>query len=316
MTVAASDHEEFCNGSPFAVHGRMTRPRQVLPGQFIMVTRNCTQGQFLLRPDEATRNACAYCLAEAAKRFGLEVITTIFESNHHHTVLYDRYGRHPEFTEHLHKMLGRCLNVHRRRRENFWVAEEVCVTVLLDRETVMDKLVYVATNPVKDFLVERVNHWPGVNGHVNLVNRRPLRALRPHFFFRPDGPMPEEATLEFVIPPELGDPDEVIRELRERVARVEREVFEERKRTGRSILGRRQVLKQSWEGSSSSIKPLRALRPRFAGRKETRIPALQAFREFLVCYRESRLSWLAGKRTTFPIGTYWLARMGPVTVAE
>lgn len=304
------------NGSPLAVKAHVTRPRQVLPGQFIMVSRKCTQGQFLLLPDDEVNNAFAYCLAEAARRFDMEIILTIVEANHHHTCLFDRHGRYPEFIQHLHKMLARCLNAYRGRWENFWVAEEVCVTVLLDRETVIDKLVYAATNPVKDLLVERVHHWPGVNGYLNLVNRRPLRASRPRFFFRPDGPMPEKVELEFVIPPELGGEDEVIRELRERVAQVEQEVLETRKRTGRSILGRRRVLEQSWRDSPSSIAPRRNLRPRFAGRKESRIAALQAFREFLSSYREARRSWLAGEPTTFPIGTYWLARIAPVTVAE
>jgi len=46
----------------------MSRPRQVLPGQFYLVTRRCTQRQFLLRPDAATNNAFTYCLIEAAQR--------------------------------------------------------------------------------------------------------------------------------------------------------------------------------------------------------------------------------------------------------
>jgi hypothetical protein len=43
-------------------------PRQVLPGQFYMITRRCTQRQFLLRPDRETNNAFTYCLIEAALR--------------------------------------------------------------------------------------------------------------------------------------------------------------------------------------------------------------------------------------------------------
>jgi putative transposase len=290
----------------------VTRPRQVLPGQFIFVTRRCAQRQFLLHPDEEVNNAYAYCVAEAAQRFGMELMLPMAEANHHHTAFFDRYGRHPEFTEHLHKMLARCMNAYRGRWENFWVPDQLCVTVLLDRETVIDKLVYAATNPVLDHLVERVHQWPGFNGYTHFVNRRPIRARRPHFFFRPDGPMPDEVTLELVVPPELGDADEVIREVRERVARVEKEVLLERRRTGRSILGRRGIREQSWKESPSSIAPHRNLRPRFAGRKETRIPALQAFREFLSIYAESRRCWIAGTETTFPKGTYWLVRFAPV----
>ena len=48
-----------------------------------MVTRHCTQRQFLLRPDDDTNNAFLYCLAEAAQRFGIDVILPCAMSNHH-----------------------------------------------------------------------------------------------------------------------------------------------------------------------------------------------------------------------------------------
>jgi hypothetical protein len=43
----------------------------------------------------------------------------------------------------------------------FWASEQTCVVRLVDREAVMDKLVYTASNPVQDHLVERVHNWPG-----------------------------------------------------------------------------------------------------------------------------------------------------------
>ena len=41
-------------------------PCEVIPGRFYMVTRRCTQRQFLLRPDAETNNAFLYCLGVAA----------------------------------------------------------------------------------------------------------------------------------------------------------------------------------------------------------------------------------------------------------
>jgi hypothetical protein len=41
-----------------------------------------------------------------------------------------------------------------------WASEQVCVVRLVDREAVMDKLLYTATNPVQDHLVDQVQHWP------------------------------------------------------------------------------------------------------------------------------------------------------------
>jgi transposase InsO family protein len=47
----------------------MSLPRQVLPGEYYMITRRCSERRFLLRPDRATNNAYLYCLIEAALRF-------------------------------------------------------------------------------------------------------------------------------------------------------------------------------------------------------------------------------------------------------
>ena len=60
----------------------------------------------------------------------------------------------------------------------------------------IDKRVYTATNPVQDHLVDRVHHWPGVNGLTALLDGRTLRARRRMHFFRPHGPMPDEDPVE------------------------------------------------------------------------------------------------------------------------
>jgi hypothetical protein len=55
---------------------------------------------------------------------------------------------------------------------------------LVGRDAVLDKLVYTATNPVQDHLVDRTHNWPGVNGLPALLAGRSLRATRPLHFFR------------------------------------------------------------------------------------------------------------------------------------
>ena len=75
----------------------MSLPRQVLPNQFYLVTRRCTQRQFLLRPDAETNNAFTYCLIEAAQRCQIDVLLLCAMSNHYHAVIFDRWGRYPEF---------------------------------------------------------------------------------------------------------------------------------------------------------------------------------------------------------------------------
>jgi hypothetical protein len=118
------------------------------------------------------------------------------------------------------------------------------------------------------------------------------------------------------IPVELGPARDVIAELRERVTAVERDQAEQRRRGGVRVLGRRRVLAQSWKESPSSVEPRRGRRPRFAGGVVERVAALLRYREFLGAYRKARTRWLAGLRTVFPFGTYWLARYAAIDVAS
>lgn len=288
----------------------MTRPRQVLPEQFYLITRRCSQRQFLLTPDEEINNAIAYCLADASKRFKVDVLVATVESNHHHTVVYDRYGRFPRFIEHFHKMVAKAINKARGRRENLWASGETCVTCLLDYNTIIEKLAYAAANPVKDMLVERATQWPGLNGYRYLIHGKTLIARRPRFFFRGDRDWPEEIALTFTIPPELGDREEVLAALKERVEAIEADTL--RARRGRRIVGRKQILEQSWKSSPTTEEKERELRPRFAGRRLVRKKALTQYKDFLAAYREAREQWVQYGTGSFPAGTYWLARFTPL----
>lgn len=283
-----------------------------------MLTRRCTQQLFLLRPDSATNNAFIYCLAIAASLFGVEVLFTLAESNHHHTIIFDRYGHVSAFLEHFHKLVARSQNALRGRWENFWSSTEPCVTRLLDRAAVIDKIVYAATNPVKDGLVERVHHWPGASSFAAFAYQREMKATRPLHFFRNPGPMPKKATLHIVIPPELGTVEEVVRDVRAGIEAVEQAAAAERKTTGKGVIGRRRILAQSWKDSTTSVEPKREprreLRPRFAGGLDARLAALASHRAFQYAYQRAREQWLAGVEVLFPAGTYWLARFANVAV--
>jgi REP element-mobilizing transposase RayT len=281
-----------------------------------MVTRRCTQRQFLLRPDRDTNNAFIYCLAVAANRHDVNVIDFVQMSNHIHDAIFDRAGNAPAFYEHFHKLLAKCMNALRGRWENFFSSEQVCVVRLETREALIDKLVYIATNPVKDGLVEQVDDWPGASGYRALLNGQPLHATRPKHFFAEDGTMPEKVTLELTIPPELGDRDEIMAEVQARVAAVEREEACARRETGGRVLGRYAILRQSWRESPTSREPRRGLRPTIAARSLwARLEAIQRKREFVRAYRQARQALLAGTSIPFPPGTYWLCRFVGVAVA-
>lgn len=270
---------------------------------------------FLLRPDEDTNNAFTYLLGEAAQRFGMDIVLSQMMSNHHHTVLYDAEGRSAEFMEHFHKFVAKSQNVLRGRWENLWATEEPCVVEVLTREDLLDRLVYTATNPVKDGLVEKVHHWPGPNFVAALLNGRTLRASRPKHFFRDAGPMPAEIELVLKLPDDFEDKEEFLEQLRRGIADVEHTCAVQRQASGWRVIGRRGVLRQAPHANPTSHEPRRTLRPRVAARsKWMRIAALQRNKEWQAEYREARRRWKSGEACEFPYGTYWLKRFAHVPV--
>jgi len=295
----------------------MSAPRPILANRFYFLTRRCVQRMFLMRPDDAMNNVFLYCLFEAALRFNIRLLLAQMMSNHHHVVLHDPDGNVVEFYHRFHTNLAKCINALRGRWENAFSTEPTCLVELADGDAVLDKLVYTATNPVKDHLVEQVHHWPGPKTVRALLEGRSMRAKRPAFFFREDGPMPEEVELTFTLPSELGDSTVLLEQLRDRIASVEAACARDRQQRGRCIVGRGRITRQSWRESPASHEPRRNLRPRVAARsKWARIEALQRNREFTREYRAAWLRWRVGLPALFPPGTYALVRYANVKVRD
>jgi hypothetical protein len=275
-----------------------------------MITRRCTQRQFIMRPDRATNNAFIYCLAEAATRHRIRILFTVAMSNHHHTGIYDPEGKYPAFIEHFHKLFAKCMNSLRGRWENFWSSEQTSVVRLVDPDDVLEKMVYALANPVADHLVKTVDEWPGVNAFHTIVRAGSMRAHRPPHFFRADGPMPSSVILTFARPPgwEHLSSAEFADLLTERVRGREEMAARAREASGRRVFGRSCVLAQRWHDRPRDAEPRRDLDPRVAARnKWSRIEALLRNREFRAAYIQARDAFLRGVRdVVFPPGTWWM----------
>ena len=294
----------------------MSLPREVLPGRTYMITRRCTQRQFLMRPDPETNNAFLYCLIVAALRYQIEILFSVANSNHHHTGIYDPSGRYPDFLAYFHKLFAKCQNAWRGRWENFWSSEQTSVVRLVEADDALDKMIYALTNPVKDHLVEKAHHWPGFSSLQANLKGRKVTATRPRHFFRGDGSMPETVTVCFGRPDgyEKMSQHDFEKLLLRRIRAVETEAAAEREKSGRRLLGRRVVLRQSWRDRPRSAEPRRQMSPRVAAAsKWSRIEALQRNKLFLEEYRAARDKLMAKKRNVlFPAGTYWLHRFAKV----
>ena len=281
-----------------------------------MVTRRCTQRQFLMRPDDETNNAYVYCLAVAARRFRIEVLFTIALSNHHHTGIHDPHGNYPQFLELFHKLFAKCQNSLRGRWENFWSAEQTSVVRLVSKKDILDKLAYALSNPAKGHLVEKSTDWPGITSLPALLAGKELQAHRPKHFFREDGPMPQQVTLTFSRPKgcEQLSREQFAALVLERIERVEQEARRERR--GGRVLGVKAILRQRPTERPTTSEPRRELSPRVAAQnKWQRIEALRRNKLFQRLYAKARDAFKLGLgNVLFPEGTYWMARFAGVLV--
>ena len=294
----------------------MSRARQVLPGQTLMVTRRCTQRQFLLRPDPVTNDAVLYCVGVAAERHGIELHGVTCMSNTLCINCRDVRGEGPDFRQYLLSLLARFMNVHRSRWEAFWSSDEPSVVEICDAESELGMLVYNLTDPVRQQLVDKVHNWPGVSSLAYQLSGKPVRAKRPKKFFRKNGKMPAEVELRFVPPPGWAHlaHDEWSKLLGERVRAVEAEAADKRCKDGSRIAGRKAVLRRSPYSCPGTSPPRRNLNPRVACRNEhKRLAAMDRLKCFLRSYKQALEQWAAGVRDVlFPAGTWQLVQLGLV----
>ncbi len=122
---------------------------------------------------------------------------------------------------------------------------------------------------------------------------------------------PKVAELKLVRPPVMTDlsDDELRDEILARVDARELELIEQRRRSGKQVLGMKKVLAQHWAACPPKRKDLFTTVPNVSGRsKWARIEALQRRAEFLQAYARARDAFAAGDRdVAFPPGT-WLMR--------
>jgi len=297
----------------------MTLPRAVVPGRSYMLTRRCTQRQFLMRPDEQTNLAFQYCLAVAAERCGIELLFTLAMSNHHHTGILDREGRYPEFLEYFHKLFAKCQNALRGRWENFWSSEQTSVVLLVSDDDVVNKLVYAVTNPVQAHLVECAVHWPGTSSYAANCWGEEAVIARPKHFFRESGPMPDRVTLRFHRPATFAHlpQAEWAAMLERKVREIEIKAKAKRHASGRQCIGVRRILAQRWQATPTTMVAHRVTSPRVAAKSTwRRIEALQRNQLFLKAYRAARALLTEGYNfVVFPDGTYWMQRFMSVVCA-
>jgi REP element-mobilizing transposase RayT len=282
----------------------MTAPRQVLPGTTYLVTRRCSQRQFLLRPSQATIDVFRYVLALAARRYGIEVHAYCVLSNHYHLVVTDPHARLPAFQRFLNAFVARALNAHLGRWEDFWGPNSFSAVDLVAPSDIVDKVAYTLANPVAAGLVRSARQWPGLWSSPELVGAGEVYVARPRHFFDPKGSLPESLTLALTTPPGFPTAEAFREQLAVALAEKEAKAVQ----TAGAFLGVKRVLAQQPTARPASLEPRRRLSPRVAARDQwKRIEALARLTSFLASYRQALRARHEGKEgVLFPAGTYLL----------
>ncbi len=284
----------------------MTAPRRVVPGASYLVSRRCTQREFLLKPSVLTSLIFKFVLAVAAARYGVLIHSVCVMSNHFHLVLTDPRANLPDFSRLLDGVVAKALNALYGRWENFWAPSSYSAVALVSPEDIVEKVAYTLANPATAGLVEHGREWPGVWSDPRSIGEPGEVIERPGHYFAKDGSMPEREELVFSAPPGFDSVETFQAQVIARVNELEQAASAEREARRATVPGPSRILKQKHTDRPDSGEPRRVLNPRVAGKdKWKRIEALGRLVSFLESHRDALLRFCHGERNVvFPRGTY------------
>jgi len=295
----------------------VTAPREILPGRTYLVTRRCTQRQYLLTPTALTNQIARYCSAVAIKQTGVQLNAVCVMSNHWHGVVTDPHARLPQFLGRFHALLAKAQNASLGRWENLWSSEKASIVHLTSPENVLGKMAYTIANPTSAGLVARPERWPGLIASPHLNSS--FSARKPKKFFASPSPLPDLLRVQLLRPPgfdQLSDPEFSAR-LSLAVEALVQRARDDIASRGASFLGAAQVRRQAFDARPSATARHRRLSPTVAAHAP--VPRMQALAKrgaFVRAYRRAWKRFRSGARDVkFPPGTYAL-RLHSVVVCE
>lgn len=299
----------------------MGRPlRRHEPNTCYLITMRCHQARFLLRPDPEINAAVLEWLTRAQLAYpGIHVFSAAAMSNHIHVALRDTRGELAGWASYFFGNLARAVNAI-RGRSGVVFSRRYSAEPILDCDALLDRQVYVVTNPVAAGLCERSDHWPGVilrakswtpeMHEVSWIDREAYR--RAGYRARSRGEKSPDSD-EFRVSGTLvihpipaqsesgpGNPQVMANAVEAR----EREIALERRQAGLSTMSRRQVFAQDWHAAPR--RPKCSPRPAcHTTEQHLRRAFVESFRRFVDSFREASLQWRRGNlEVSFPLWSY------------
>jgi REP element-mobilizing transposase RayT len=281
----------------------------------VEVTLRTVHGRFLLRPSPRLNDLVTGVIGRAQKKYGLRIHGIAVLSNHLHlAVTPDSPQQLAAFMDYVAGNVAREVGRLHDWREKFWARRYRAIVVSDEEEAQAGRLAYLLGQGVKEGLVERPQHWPGVHCAAALlagatlvgtwVDRTALYEARRRGESK--SPVHFTETEEVVFTPLPCWAHLEPAAYRGRIAALIRGIIEDgrRERAGRPVLGRRAILAQP-----PHDKPLHSDRSPaplvHAATRAVRRMLRAAYVEFVAAFREAARRLRCGDRLVrFPEGAF------------
>jgi len=144
---------------------------------FFLITDKCAFDQFLLTPDRQKNVASVIesCLAKAQSRYNVILYGFFFLSNHYHMLVRAPEDNLDQFMKFFKSQLALKLNRLFGRKGYFWKSKYKSQKVFED--ALLDKLLYILLQSVKDGLTARADEWPGVSSLQLNLTEKPKKCI-------------------------------------------------------------------------------------------------------------------------------------------
>ena len=320
-------------------------PRFIPPsstGALVEVTYRTIQGRFLLRPDRELNELVVGVLARAQSFCNAELIGIVVLSNHIHLLLSVPNQWHlSTLMQYFGGNAAREVNRFQDWRGSLWERRYTGIYVTEEPTAQIERLSYLLAQGLKEDLVERVEHWPGIHFGKQLLEGRSLlagkwvdRTKKYRLEMQRRGKETEEdrkvspeeytttVTIELKPLPCLehlgwGGYIDFVTEL---IRDAEKEAAESRERRGVEVVGPEEILRHAPQTRPNRVKTSPAP-PVHAGSKEGREEWKEGFAMFLLAYREAAKLLRQGIKDApfpegcFPPGLPFVGDTGGVTAA-
>ena len=261
-------------------------PRIVPPGSLQHVVDVMFQNRFLLRPSPELNTVVAGIIGCAQRRFHMEICAVAVLSSHLHLLVRPRDAAHlAAFMCFLKTNLSKAVARLHGWHGPIFQGRYRSVTVSNEATDQVEAMRYVLSQGVKEGLVDRVSHWPGVHCGNAFKRGRSIEG----FWKRPE---------EIVFSPlpclrHLSDEawqNEVTGWIRD----IDREAAHHRRETGTRSLGVKKILSAAPDFRPPEVK--RSPKRRFhASDPKVRASMRTLWRDLIRAYREASNRFRSGK---------------------